>query len=210
MSTECVECEVESSELRPARGGGGVCPACAAVFYVECGGCRQFFPRDEAKQVDGVAFCVECHATAFGPAGAMSEEEVEALVAEFVRLSAEAKVLDDRLEALKDQIKAVAATRERVANAVLLGSGENRVTCSYATSYKVNAEEVVPLERLLGEDRFAALFKRTISVNKPNVDKFFKADEDPELIAAVRAVIDVVESPRVATVRAKKPKEPAE
>src|SRR5262249_22130178 len=156
-------------------------------FYIECGGCRQFFPRDEAKQVDGVAFCVECHATAFGPAGAMTEEEVEALVAEFVRLSAEAKTLDDRLEALKEQIKAVAATRERVGNAVLLGSGETRVTCSYATSYKCNAEDVAPLERLLGDDRFAALFKRSISVNKPNVDKFFKADEDPELIAAVRA-----------------------
>jgi len=211
METHCIECEEESTDLRPARGGGGVCPACAAVFYVECGGCRQFFPRDEAKQVDGVAFCVDCHATAFGPAGAMTEEEVEALVAEFVRLSAEQKALGDRVEALKEQIKAVAATRERVGNAVLLGSGENRVTCSYSIGYKCNEADTAALERLLGEDRFAALFKQTISVNKANADKLLKSDEeDPELVAAVRAALDVVETPRVLAVRAKKPKEPAE
>jgi hypothetical protein len=181
------------------------------VFYVECGGCRQFFPRDEAKNVDGVAFCVDCHATAFGPAGAMTEEEVEALVAEFVRLSAEIKVLADRADALKDQIKAVAATRERVGNAVLLGSGENRVTCSYSIGYKLNDADTAALERLLGEDRFAAVFKRTITVNKANADKLLKNDEeDPEVVAAVRAALDVVETPRITPVRAKKSKEPGE
>jgi hypothetical protein len=211
MANQCVECEEEATELRPARGGGGVCPACAAVFYVECGGCRQFFPRDEAKNVDGVAFCVDCHATAFGPAGAMTEEEVEALVAEFVRLSAEIKVLADRADALKDQIKAVAATRERVGNAVLLGSGENRVTCSYSIGYKLNEADTAALERLLGEDRFAAVFKRTITVNKANADKLLKSDEeDPEVVAAVRAALDVVETPRITPVRAKKSKEPGE
>lgn len=208
MDTLCIECEEASTDLRPARGGGGVCPACAAVFYVECGGCHEFFPRDESKEADGVAYCVGCYGSTFGPAGAMSEDDVEALVAEYARVDAEAKKLDERLKELKEMIKSVAATRERVANAVVLGSGESRVTCSFSTSYKCDEDRANALESVLGADRFASLFKRSISVIKPGVDKLLKSDEPPEIVDAVRGILDTVETPRITVTKPKKAKEP--
>ncbi len=208
MDTLCIECEEASTDLRPARGGGGVCPACAAVFYVECGACHELFPRDESKEADGVAYCVGCYGDAFGPAGSMSEEDVEVLVAEYARVDAEQKKLDARLKELKEMIKAVAATRERVANAVVLGTGESRVTCSFSVSYKCDDDQAAALETVLGAERFSALFKRSITVIKPGVDKLLKGDEDPEIVDAVRGVLDTVETPRITVTKPRKAKEP--
>jgi hypothetical protein len=47
----------------------------------------------------------------------LSDAEVAALVAEFIQLHAEAKHVNDRLEAVKEQLKRHAASQPRVANA---------------------------------------------------------------------------------------------
>jgi hypothetical protein len=79
---------------------------------------------------NGVLRCVPCltspaHTDA---AEALSATELSALVAEFVRLHAAAKQLNDRLEEVKEKLKQHADSQPRVANAMLLRTGEYAVT----------------------------------------------------------------------------------
>jgi hypothetical protein len=196
-----------ATDVIAIRGGAGVCADCIAGFYVACQTCRELVARDETKTADGCHYCADCFDATFGPGGHLSEDDVEAIVAEYIRLDAEAKSIEKRLEALKDQIKAIAATRERVSGTVMLGRGDQRVTCSYVASYKLDAERAAALETALGAEVFDAYFERKLALNRAAVDRLLSSPEaaEAELRATVSSVVELVESPRVSVPRAKKP-----
>jgi hypothetical protein len=212
MNQPCAECLSPSPDLVRTRAGESVCPACAAEHYIACGDCRGLVARDESRDRDGVAYCVECHDRLFAPKenDGVSSDDLEALVAEYVRLDAEAKRIGERLETIKDLLKAVASNRERVAGAVTLGAGEATVKCTFTTSYKVDAASAEALETALGAERFAELFERkvTVGANKTNVEQLLKGvgDADTEARDAVRSLVDVVESARLLVQRPRKGK----
>src|SRR5215510_15657467 len=96
---ECAECLAPVSAAVHTQGGARLCPQCAEQFYRTCTGCGGLIPQDEAVLRDGALCCVQCLTSpASGDAAAaLSEAELSALVAEFIRLHAEAKQLNDRL-----------------------------------------------------------------------------------------------------------------
>src|SRR5947209_15828285 len=91
----CIECmaAVASGVEVFDRVGAVLCRACAAEFYTACGGCGGLVARDEALQRAGDAalFCFECFGKSAEGGDAPSDEEVNALVAEYVALHEEAK-----------------------------------------------------------------------------------------------------------------------
>jgi hypothetical protein len=207
MATECAECGETASDLIATRGGAGVCASCVAGHYVACQTCRELVARDETKTADGCHYCADCFDTTFGPGGHLAEEDVEAIVAEYIELDAESKRIEKRLDALKDRIKAIAATRERVSGTVMLGRGDQRVTCSYVASYKLDAERAAALETALGADVFDTYFERKLALNRAAVDRLLSSPDaaETELRATVGSVVELVESPRVSVPRPKKP-----
>jgi hypothetical protein len=208
MAGECDECQAEAATLSATRGGDRVCDACAAAYYVVCEACHLLVPRDETREADGVHYCADCFVTTFGPGGFLTDEDIDELVAEYIRLDAEAKALGERLDALKDHIKAVAATRERVSGTVMLGRGETRVTCSYSTSYRSDPERAAALEAAFGADVADALFERKLSVNRAGVERVLASRDpaDADLRIAVVAAVDAVETPRITVPRRPKGK----
>ena len=152
---------------------------------------------------DGALWCLSCLAApvADAAAAALSDAEVSALVTEFVRLHAEAKQLNDRLDAVKEQLKQHAASQPRVANAVLLRTGEDAVTCRYSPRVSYQAEQLAAVEAMLGTEPFAALFTRktTFSPVKGSLDAFL-ASEDAATAAARAAILAAAERTEVATV----------
>ena len=121
-------------------------------------------------------------------------------MAEFIRLHAETKQLNERLEAIKEQLKRHAASQPRVANAVLLHAGEYAVKCGYTVRSNYNAEKLAAVEAMLGTEQFAALFARktTFSAVKENLEAFL-ADEAVETTAVRAAILAAAESKEVAT-----------
>src|SRR2546430_6388464 len=95
----CVECFRPVSSAVHVQNGASLCPQCAEQFYLTCAGCGGLIPQDEAVLRNGALCCVQCLATPVSgeTAVALSEAEASALVAEFIRLHAEAKQLNDRL-----------------------------------------------------------------------------------------------------------------
>jgi hypothetical protein len=207
MGSECAECSEAGSELIATRDGDGVCADCISKYYVACHACRELVARDETREADGCRYCTGCFETTFGPGGHLSEEDVEAVVAEYIALDAEAKRIEKQLDALKDQIKAIAATRERVSGTVMLGRGDHRVTCTFVAQYKLDVERAAALEATLGPDLFGSYFERKLAVNRSAVDRLLSSSEptDIDLRAAVGSVVDLVESPRVTVPRTKRP-----
>src|SRR5215475_4097110 len=136
----CAECLSPVDITIHAQNGASLCPQCAEQFYCTCAGCGGLIPQDEAVVRDGALCCAQCFTAPVSKddAAALSDEALAALVAEFIRLHAEAKHLNDRLEAVKEQLKRHAASQPRMANAVLLRSGEYAVKCGYSVrvSYK--------------------------------------------------------------------------
>ena len=199
----CAECLAPGSAVFVTRTGEAVCEACAAEHYAECGGCHKLVARDEAKERDGVAYCLECLDELFA---LPDDADLEALVAEYVRLTAEEKKLSDRIEQIKDKLRATASVRERIGGAVTLGSGDTTVRCSYSTRYKCDPEKVLPLETLLGEERFASLFERKVAVSavKTNLEKVLGGAGDDPLRDAVRDAVEITEVPTITVPRAKK------
>jgi hypothetical protein len=125
-SQQCVECLGPVSVAVNAQNGASLCPQCATQFYCPCAGCGGLMPQDEAMVRDGVLCCAQCLATSVSKddAAALSEDALAALVAEFIQLHAEVKHLNDRLDAVKEQLKRHAASQPRIANAVMLRTGE--------------------------------------------------------------------------------------
>ena len=114
---------------------------------------------------DGALCCVQCLAAPVSKddAAALSDEALSALVAEFIQLHAEAKQLNERLYAVKEPLKRHAASQPRIANAVLLRTGEHAVKCGYSVRVSYNADKLAAVEALLGTEQFAALFTRKIT-----------------------------------------------
>src|SRR6185369_10944473 len=107
---------------------------CAGLYYVACEMCRILAPRDETADREEKPYCLECFAKPEGGIAAvrLGEEELETLIADFIRLHAEEKKIKERLEEIKDKLKGHAATEPRVVNAVVLRAGENAVKCGYS------------------------------------------------------------------------------
>src|SRR2546425_554206 len=161
----CAECLVPISAAVNMQRGASLCPQCAEQFYRPCAGCGSLIPQDEAVLRNGVLCCMQCLATPVsedGPA-ALSEDALAVLVAEFIRLHAEAKQLNDRLDEVKEQLKRHAASQPRIANAVLLRTGKHAVKCGYSVRVSYDADKLAAVEAILGIEHFTALFARKIT-----------------------------------------------
>lgn len=204
----CVEClrAVATGEGALDRCGAVLCRACAAEFYEACAACGGLVPRDEAlaRASDGALCCFECFGRgasgADGEAAPLTDEEVAALVAEYVALHEEIKRLDARAGEIKEQLKLAARSRPRISNAVVLRAGEGAgVRCSFVVKIAYDAEKLSAAEQLLGEE-FAAIFERkvTFSAVKGGLDEFMSATDD-ERAAAREAVRAAEQRSEVAT-----------
>ena len=200
---QCAECLGPVSAAVCAQNGAILCPQCAAQFYRPCAGCGGLIPQDEAVLRDGALCCVLCLAAPISEDGAtaLSEDALAALVAEFIQLHAEAKQLNDRLDVVKEQLKRHAASQPRVANAVVLRTGEYAVKCGYSVRVNYLAEKLMAVEAMLGPEPFAALFTRkiTFSAVKESLDAFL-ASEAADTTAARAAILAAAERTEVATV----------
>jgi len=205
----CAECLAPVNTPRHAQNGARLCAQCAAQFYRTCVGCGGLIPQDEAVLRDDALYCVQCSASsvAADAAAALSDAELSALVAEFIRLHAEAKHLNDRLDAVKEQLKRHAASQPRVANAVMLRTGEYAVKCGYSVRVSYNADKLAAVESVLGTEPFIALFTRKITFSpvKESLDAFL-ASEAPDAAAARAAILAAAERTEVVTVAPVTPK----
>ena len=77
-----------------------------------------------------------------------------------------------------EQLKRHAASQPRVANAVLLRTGEHAVKCGYSIKVSYNADKLAAVEALLGTEQFTALFTRkiTFSAVKEPLDAFLASE----------------------------------
>lgn len=218
----CVEClsAVGAAEAVLDRTGAALCRACAAEFYAACAACGGLVPRDEALARDDGGgdenrlYCAECfRASAFAAEDAepVSDDEVEALVAEFVALHAEKKRLDARVEEIKERLKLAARARPRVAGAVVLRAGEDAgVRCSYSVRTTYDAEKLQSVEAMLGGAEFASLFERkvTFSPVKNSLEEFLSSSDDEHGAAreAIRAAAQHTETTTLNVVAQRKKK----
>ena len=205
----CAECLALVSTTVSAHNGASLCPQCAEQFYCTCAGCGGLIPQDEAVVRDGALCCAQCLATPVSDdaAAALSEEALATLVAEFIQLHAEAKHLNDRLDAVKEQLKRHAASQPRVANTVLLHTGEYAVKCGYSVRVSYNADKLAAVEAVLGTEQFTALFTRKIAFSavKEPLDAFL-ANETADTAAARAAILAAAERTEIATVTPITPK----
>ena len=180
------------------RTGAALCRACAAAFYAPCASCGGLVPRDESLRRAGEeeAYCFECFGRAGSPAGeaAPTDEEVEALVAEYVALHEEMKRLDARSSEIKERLKRAAGSRPRVGSAVVLRAGEAGVRCNYTSKATYDAAKLAEAEALLGAEGFAALFERkvTFAAVKDRLEEFLASDDAAD--AAAREAVRAAES----------------
>jgi len=202
-SQQCAECLEPVSTAVHAQNGVSLCPQCAEQFYCPCAGCGGLIPQDEAMLRNGAPYCGRCPAApdSAESAAALSDAEVAALVAEFLQLHAEAKQVNDRLEAVKEQLKRHAASQPRVANAVVLHTSEHAVKCGYSARVSYQAEKLAAAEALLGTEHFVALFARKITFSpvKESLDAFL-ASEAPDTAAARAAILAAAERTEITTV----------
>lgn len=210
MCVECLE-TVSDVVVTTGRRGETLCAECAKNYYVGCSICGGLIPQDEARSRDDAIYCSDCEALALkaNAPDAPDESEVGSLVTEFIKLHAEEKRIKDRLDEIKEQLKAAASARERVAGAVTLGGAEGAVKCSFKTNLKCIPEKVSALEAQLEAERFAALFERKVSYSpvKDNFEKFLSGDggeADANLCALVLAAVEKTETPTLTVVRPKK------
>jgi hypothetical protein len=213
----CVECLADLGTPGAGvldRTGAALCRACAAQFYAPCEACGGLVPRDEAlARPDGGALnCFECFGRAASPDGseALTDEEVAALVAEYVALHEELKRLGERADRVKEQLKRAATARPRVTNAVVLRAGDAGVRCSYTSKATYDAEKLLAAEQLLGAEGFAALFERKVSFAavKDRLEEFLFSDDATTAAArdAVRAAENRTEVATLTVVAQRKKK----
>lgn len=207
--SECLE-TVAAEEAVAARRGETLCAACAKNYYVACATCNGLIPQDEARTRGDVVYCSDCEAQALKAKAvdAPGEPEVETLVSEYIALHGEEKRIKDRLEEIKEQLKAAASVRERVAGAVTLRGEEGAVKCSFKTSLKCIPEKVCELEQQLEPDKFAALFERKVSYSpvKEQLEKLLSNDDGTgaNLRESILAAVERTETPTLTVVRPKK------
>lgn len=209
---QCAECleTVAAADAVAARGGETLCAGCAKSYYVACVVCNGLIPQDEARTHDDAIYCSDCEAQALrAKAGDVPDEsEIDALVSEYIALHREEKRVKDRLDEIKEQLKAAASVRSRVAGAVTLSGEEGAVKCSFKTSLKCIPEKVSALEQELEPEKFAAFFERKVSYNpvKDQLEKFLSNDEggDANLRESILAAVERTETPTLTVVRPKK------
>jgi hypothetical protein len=205
-----MECQQPAPNLILDRAGSTLCSECAAAFFVLCNGCQGLFPQDEAKTRADSVYCPECFIKPFGDALSELPDEttLESLIAEYVALHAEEKRVSERLGQIKEQLKAVALMKERVANAVVLRAGDTAVKCSYKVGLKLNPERVGELERILDEGQFATLIERKISFSpiKEKIEEFLKGtdEESADVRELLHAVLERTETASLTVVTPKK------
>lgn len=218
----CVEClsAVAPSAAVLDRTGAALCRGCAAEFYTACAACGGLVPRDEAvaRETEGDAggrlYCAECFragAAAGEDVEQVGDDEVEALVAEFVALHAEKKRLDTRVDEIKERLKLAARARQRVAGAVVFRAGDEAgVRCSYTVRTTYDAEKLEAAEAVLGGEEFAALFERKVSFTpvKNSLEAFLSSTGDgrDEARALVRAAAQQTETETLGVVAPPKKK----
>lgn len=206
----CVECLETLTTVVAGRRGETLCSACATNYYVACSLCQGLIPQDEALLRDDAVYCSDCEAQALKvSAGDVPDEaEVQSLVSEFIGLHAEEKRIKDRLDEIKEQLKAAASARQRVAGAVTLSGGDGAVKCSFKINLKCINEKVSALEQQLEPDEFAALFERKVSYSpvKDQLERFLsgEAGTDMNLRELILAAVERTESPTLTVVRLKK------
>ena len=211
----CVECMggVSAGESVLDRCGATLCRECAGEFYAPCAGCGGLTPRDEAlerAENEGM-FCAECFGRAGAPAEGEAppgEEEVAALVEEYVSLHAEKKRLDERMEEIKERLKLAAGARPRISNAVVLRAGDGpSVGCSYSSKTAYDPERLSAVEGLLGREGFDAIFERkvTFSPVKDRLEEFISSTEE-EYAAAREAIAAAARQTEVTTLNVVAPK----
>lgn len=195
----CVECLVAltMNEQLTDRTGASLCRACAAAFYTPCAACGGLVPSDEAlaRHDTGALNCFECFSRPASDDGteALTDEEVAALVAEYVALHEELKRLDTRAGEIKEQLKRAATVRPRVSNAVVLRAEDTGVRCSYTSKVTYDAERLAAAEALIGAEAFAALFERkvTFAAVKNRLEEFLSSED--AATAAARAAVRAAE-----------------
>lgn len=206
----CVECLETAMEAVAGRRGETLCAGCAKNYYVGCALCGGLIPQDEALTRDDAVYCSDCDARAAHarPDDAPGDAEVELLVSEYIGLHAEEKRIKERLDEIKERLKAAAAARERVAGAVTLSGEEGAVKCSFKTSLKCIPERVSALEERLGPADFAALFERKVSYSpvKDRLEQLLSHDAgtDAALRELILAAVERTETPTLTVLRPKK------
>ena len=208
----CVECLETLTETVAGRRGETLCSACAKNYYVACALCHGLIPQDEALVRQDAVHCAECDAQAAQVRAGDAlpgDAEVGSLVSEYIELHAEEKRIKDRLDEIKEQLKAAATARERVAGAVTLGGEEGAVKCSFKANLKCIPEKVSALEAQLEPREFAMLFERKVSYSpvKEQLEKLLSggdAGTDAGLREQVLAAVERTETPTLTVVRPKK------
>ncbi|HEY0100959.1 MAG TPA: hypothetical protein VGB76_18570 [Pyrinomonadaceae bacterium] len=209
---QCAEClEAVAAEVAVAsRRGETLCAGCARNYYVACANCDGLIPQDEARTHNDAVYCFDCEAQALkAKAGDVpGESEVETLVSEYIALHGEEKRIKERLDEIKEQLKAAASVRERVAGAVTLSGAEGAVKCSFKASLKCIPEKVSALEQQLEPDKFAALFERKVSYSpvREQLEKLLSDDDatGANLRESILAAVERTETPTLTVVRPKK------
>jgi hypothetical protein len=211
----CVEClkAVVEGDCALDRCGATLCKTCAEEFYTPCKACGGLIPRDEAlaRNSDGALCCFECFGKTDDEEETLTDEEVAALVAEYVALNEETKRLEARAAEIKEQLKRAARTRPRISNAVVLrAEGGASVRCSYAVRTAYDAAQLEAVEQMLGAE-FASIFERKVSFSavKGQLEEFMSSDDEAQAAAreAVRAAEQRTEVATLTVVAAKKQKQ---
>jgi hypothetical protein len=206
----CAECLETVFDAVTARNGELICAGCAAAYYVACAGCGGLIPSEVAMDRDGKGHCPDCFArAALDPdIEPPTDEETEALVAEYIALHSDEKRIKARLDFIKDRLKSAAAAKQRIAGAVVLRSDAGEVRCSYSVKLRCDDEKVAALEPLLGYERFTSLFDRKVSFTplKESIKEFLSDDarESDALKRAVRDAVAEIETPSLSVPRQKK------
>ncbi len=197
LCVECLRALAEGDGVQD-RTGAALCRACASEFYAPCAACAGLVARDEALSREGegdaaALYCFECFGKSASHEGedAPTDEEVAAMVAEYVALHEESKRLDARATEIKERLKLAARARPRVSNAVVLRAGDAGVRCSFTSKTSYDAAKLTEAETLLGAEEFASLFERKVSFSavKDRLEEFLSSDDEAHAHArdAVRA-----------------------
>ena len=199
----CFECLQSAAASSKTRAGYVICQPCREAFYVACVRCQTLLPTDEVLSREQTSYCPECFAKPEPEAQAelLSEDELAALLAEFIRLHAEEKQLGKQLEDVKERLKRHAATQPRINNAVLLRAGEAGVKCSFSARASFDAEKLTAAEELLGLEVFATLFAREVKFSpvKDQLEEFL-AGEDQNTAVARALIVAATERKETITI----------
>jgi hypothetical protein len=206
----CAECEQPAAAHQLSRAGAKLCAECVAAYYVACAGCGGLVAKDESLTRENLAHCPDCFSqpAGTGGVGVVDETLIETLIAEYTSLHAEEKRISERMEVVKDRLKAAASARQRMGNAVVLRAGDAAIRCSYRATLKFDADAADSLAQLLNEAEFSSLFERktTFTPVKDRIAEFLAGADEAgrEARDAVRASLRETETVTLSVVPPRK------